>query len=101
MTLEDEIKRMVTIAVNEAMDKAGDSLINRVRNVTNEASVTFEADQKSVKPRIHVYGSTTREDLTKMIELGMEALIEARDAIAGKDFEPSPLIGNRNGRNIT
>lgn len=87
---------MVGEAVAKSMEISTEILIHKVKELTvslNMTSVAFEADQKSIKPRIVVYPTTTKKEIDDLISLGMQGIDSARDEIEQHGFDPSPLNG--------
>jgi hypothetical protein len=98
---EDELRQMV----RDVASKLIPVLVSEIKSEFSQggigfkpsSSISFEADQKSIKPRVHIYASDTEVDISNMMAVAMDTLVKSRTFIEANGFVAAPLTTRANG----
>jgi hypothetical protein len=93
---EKEVKQLVADAVGKVVTNlVSDIKTEFAQNGVGykpQSSISFEADQRTVKPKIHMYAGTTEAEIAGMLEVGWKAFMQARNLIEANNFQPAPIV---------
>lgn len=92
---EAELREMISEVVVETTKRTAQEFKNQLAamgiSLSPQASFSLDADQKSIKSHLHVYTSTTPDEINKMIDYAINGLTSARGRIDTMGFNAAPL----------
>jgi hypothetical protein len=93
-----DMKQIIRTVVESAIPKLVPEIVNNVLrvylegNIVQKSSVVFDHDQKSIKPRLHVYQGTTVKELEDIIKVAMAGETYINENWKDKPIAPLPPI---------
>lgn len=98
MINDADMKQIVRTIVESAIPKLVPEIVNNVlrvyleNNIGQKSSVIFDHDQKSIKPRLHVYQGTTAKELEEIIKVAMAGETYINQEWKDKPVAPLPPV---------
>lgn len=98
MISDADMKQIVRTVVETAIPKIVPEIVNNVlrvyleNNIAQKSSVVFDHDQKSIKPRLHVYDGTTIQQLQEIIRVAINGETFITQELKDKPIAPLPYV---------